>query len=315
MSPRAQTRRVLTLTALAPVLAAVLALSACSTEAQMEAVDPIDPGSSTESPAAEPGELPSAVPAADGPVTTAGLVTVLDDGDGPQLCTFVAESLPPQCEGTPLSGWDWAAHPEHEDQSGTKWGSFSLTGTFDGTTLAVTEAVPAALYDPMSAPPEPALTTPCDPPTGGWGIVDEAMADQEALDATLNAAAALPGYGAAWVDQPVDPSVEAGANDPATQFETLILNVAVTGDVAAAEKTLRETWGGALCVSQSTYTEAELNELSIEVQELPGVESVSASGDVVQVEVLFDDGSLQAWADETYGAGRVEITSTLTPVS
>ena len=42
--------------------------------------------------------------------------------------------------------------------------------------------------------------------------------------------------------------------------------------------------------------------------------STSGAADVVQAEVLYDDGSLQAWADGEYGEGRVEITSALQPV-
>ncbi|MEO5662525.1 MAG: hypothetical protein ABIR39_04505 [Nocardioides sp.] len=290
-------------------LAALLALSApvlgaCSTEDQMKAVDP----AGDTDVAATPSEFPTAVPAASGPVTTNGLVTVLDDGDRPELCTFVAESFPPQCSGTPMASWEWAAHPEHEDQSGTKWGSFALTGTFDGTMFAVTEAIPAALYDPMSESPDPEFTTPCEPPAEGWGVIDPATADQESMDATFNAASALPGYAGAWIDQPDEP---AAANDPTK----LIINVAVTEDVAGAEAKLRETWGGALCVSKAAYTEGELNDLAMELQKLPGVTTSSAADDVVQIGVLFDDGSLQDWADAAYGEGRVEITSTLTPVS
>ena len=34
-----------------------------------------------------------------------------------------------------------------------------------------------------------------------------------------------------------------------------------------------------------------------------------------EMQVLYDDGSLQAWADATYGAGLVEVTSALEPVA
>ncbi|HXH79021.1 hypothetical protein [Nocardioides sp.] len=297
-------------------LAALLALSACSTEEQMLGVDSdADPSAGAEPAAATAGK-PTAVPAADGPVTTDGLVTVLDDGDGPELCTFVAESFPPQCSGPPLAGWDWAAHPEHEDASGTKWGSFALTGTFDGTTFTVTDAIPAALYDAVSEPAEPDFETPCDEPSGGWTMIDPATTTQEGMDATFAAAGRLPGYAGAWIDQSINEADqpapgEAAVNDPTS----MIINVAVTEDVAGAEATLRETWGGALCVSEAAYTEAELNEIAMELQELPGVTTSSAADDVVQIGVLHDDGSLQAWADETYGEGRVEISATLVPAS
>lgn len=292
---------------IAVAVVALLALAACSTEDEMRG---IDPAAGEPDAVATTGEFPTAVPAAKGPVTTNGLVTVLDDGDGPELCTFVADSFPPQCSGTPMADWDWAAHPEHDDESGTKWGSFALTGTFDGTTLAVTDAIPAALYDVASEAPEPEFATPCEPPEGGWGVIDAALTNGESMDATLNAAAGLSGYAGGWIDQPDFSGDEADANDPTK----LIINVAVTDDVAGAEATLREIWGGALCVSEAAYTEAELGELAMELQNLPGVTSSSAADDVVQIGVLFDDGSLQSWVDSTYGDGRVEITSTLVPV-
>lgn len=307
MTRSVSTRPVVALVAL---LALGTATAACSTEDQMRGVDPAG-GTATADvePAAAPDEFPTAVPAADGEVTTDGLVTVLDDGGGPELCTFVAESLPPQCSGTPMSGWDWAEHPEHEDQSGTKWGLFALTGTFDGTTFAVTDAITAALYDPMSEAPDPELATPCPAPAEGWGVIDAATTTQETMDATFAAASALPGYAGAWIDQPQEPG-QVAENDPTK----VIINVAVTEDVEGADAELRETWGGALCVSEAKYTESELNDVAMELQKLPGVTSSSAADDVVDIGVLFDDGSLQAWADEAYGEGRVEITSTLVPV-
>ena len=301
-------------------LVALLALCACSTQEKTVGVDSDADASNGADPAAGSGagagERPTAVPAADGPVATDGLVTVLDDGDGPELCTNVAESFPPQCSGLPMAGWDWAEHPEHEDQSGTKWGSFALTGTFDGTTFTVTEAIPAALYDAISSPTESGFETPCEEPSGGWAAtVAPETATQETMDATFTAASQLPGYAGAWIDQSMDEADqpapgEAAVNDPAT----LIINVAVTEDAAGAESTLRETWGGALCVSEAAYTEAELNEIAMELQELPGVTTSSAADDVVQIGVVHDDGSLQAWVDETYGKGRVEVTATLVPI-
>ena len=182
------TRPTLRLAAAVTAAVALLALGACSTEEEMRAVDP---AGRSDAPTGEvpSGEMPSALPAADGEVSTGGLVTVLDDGDGPEMCHVVAESLPPQCEGVPMADWAWADHPEHEDQSGVRWGSFALTGTFDGTTFAVTDAIPAALYDALNEQPEPLPGTPCDPPAGGWGVVDAAKATPEAMDATFTEAA------------------------------------------------------------------------------------------------------------------------------
>lgn len=283
-------------------LALTAALTGCSSESEMRATDPAaaDAAGSGDPAAEEPGAaatgMPTAIPAAEGEVATDGLVTVLDDGDGPELCTAVAESLPPQCSGPKVTGWDWAANPQHEDQGGTKWGSFHLTGTFDGTSFAVSQATPAALYDTMTAPPEEEPPgTPCEEPEGGW-VVDESKTSGEAMDATLNAASALPDYATAWLDG-----------------ETI--NVAVTGDPAAAEATLRETWGGALCVTQAQHTEAELQAVQAELNQLPGlVSSGSRQPDSLEVHVIHDDGSIQEWADQEYGEGLVTVSSTLVPL-
>ena len=288
--------------ALAAVALAVglLGLAGCGTESDSQARDPGTFGS-------DPLAMPREVPAADGPVSTDGLVTVLDEGaaaGGPRLCLGpVARSLPPQCEGIALADWRWSEHAEHERRAGVRWGDFALTGTFDGTTLHVTEAVPAALYDALPEPPDgPDLETPCDEPEGGWGVVDASKVSGAALDETLRVAAQLDGYAESWLD----PAEE---TDPARG----IVNVRVTGDVEDAEATLRETWGGALCVSQAGYSGAELSTVSNELQALPGVLTRSAWNDVVLVEVVHDDGSIQDWADATYGGGRVEVSSALQP--
>jgi hypothetical protein len=111
---------------------------------------------------ASAGPMPAEVPAADGPVRTRDLAIVMDRGDGPpELCLGpVAESYPPQCGGPPIEGWDWSVEQRHHEQQGrVRWGSFSVTGTWDGETFTVTDAVPAALYSPV-APGETVPPTP-----------------------------------------------------------------------------------------------------------------------------------------------------------
>ncbi|MFC3689943.1 hypothetical protein [Aquipuribacter hungaricus] len=76
----------------------------------------------------------------DGAFVTEGLV--LDEpGVGPQLCVdVVLESNPPQCGGPDLVGWDWDAVParSYETGSGVRFGTYRLTGTFDGDRLTLT---------------------------------------------------------------------------------------------------------------------------------------------------------------------------------
>ena len=276
---------------LRPVIAALLLalpLAACSTEDDMRAVDPA--GSGEPSASTPSGKAPTPVP--DGKVRTNGLVTVLDPGTGPQLCLgAIAESYPPQCGGPAIEGFEWG-DVGFEEASGVKWGSYALTGTFDGTTFTVTDAIPAALYDAMAEPQDDPLGAACETPA----TTDTAKATPEDLDATLAAASALPGYATAWLTGNT-------------------INVAVTEDEAGAESTLRETWGGPLCVTTVERTDADLNAINQELQAaLPTLlTSGSFAPDTLDAEIVFDDGSIQDWADATYGEGLVRISSALTP--
>ena len=154
-----------------PALAAVVLLTACGAPTS-------GPGST--GPATAPTMAPpvAAVPPADGPVTGVGMV-IEKPGTPPELCLGpVRESWPPQCEGIPLTGWDWGQHPpEQETEPGaaaTRWGSFAVSGTFDGASLTVSDAVPLALYDTM-AEPTPTPPTPPDLTDDAWDAVLEGV--------------------------------------------------------------------------------------------------------------------------------------------
>lgn len=102
----------------AVLLVAVLALGGC-------AAQPTDP-------------IHVPVPADGAEVHTA--VTVIDDGDGALLCPVVLESYPPQCGGDiPVEGWEWDGLPGVQQEGGVRWGVYDVTGTFDGTTLILTQ--------------------------------------------------------------------------------------------------------------------------------------------------------------------------------
>jgi hypothetical protein len=59
------------------------------------------------------------------------------------------------------------------------------------------------------------------------------------------------------------------------------------------------------------HSKAELEQISHEVGELPGAQGVYADHGHVLVDVTYDDGSFQDWADETYGDGVVVVSSML----
>lgn len=297
--------------ALAALLLATTAACGAETDADSEATSPSESASESPSASPSPQPMPTAAPAAEGEVRTDGVVTVIDAGS-PQLCLgAVAMSLPPQCQGLSLLGWKWADHPGYDERAGVRWGSYAVTGTWDGTSFTVTSAIPLDSYDPETPEPElPDLSTPCPEPEGGWRVLKPAKTTTATMEATFTEASRLPGFAEAWLDTSLDTSKTPGSDDPTK----VIINVAVTEDLSGAKATLRKVWGGALCVTPAKYTEAQLTTMATELQQLPGVLSTSASRDLVEATVVYDDGSLQEWADASYGEGRIEISSALLPV-
>lgn len=207
-------------------------------------------------------------------------------------------------------GWDWADVDGDESASGTTWGDYEVTGTWDGSALTLTERPTR----PSTAPTEePDLSTPCPEPVGGWAVVDPATTNQAALDAVGQAAQARPDFAGLWWDQPIRGSV--AMNDPAD----LVVNVRVAGDVAAAERELRPIWGGALCVSAAERPHAELAEIQQEIDasaEEIGMTSsrVDDITGTVEVEVVVDDSGLQTQYDDRHGPGAVRVVPWLAAV-
>lgn len=234
--------------------------------------------------------------------------TVLESPEhGPQLCHGVDESLPPQCSGTDVAGWEWDA-VEAESVAGTTWGSYVLVGTFDGETFTLTE--PAVVDDGTVERPttgDPGFSTPCPEPAGGWEPVDPARATDSAFEAAAQRAQAADGFGGLWIDQqiPEDQMSEANANDP----QRFVMNVTTTGDVAAMERELRELWGGSLCVSKAARSEAELSSVQAALTDLPGLLSTSTdvrTGQVV-VGLLVATEERQRELDDRFGEGTVRL--------
>ncbi|MEO3788196.1 hypothetical protein ABGB12_33130 [Actinocorallia sp. B10E7] len=233
---------------------------------------------------------------------------------GPQFCLSVADSLPPQCGGADIVGWNWKA-VRHESRDGVKWGEYTVVGTWDGARLTLTE--------PPKAPrrPDPddedSFASPCPTPAGGWKPVDPAQATEKSLQAAMRVARKSPQYAGAWVDQSYlgpGPIREFEGNDPAK----LVLNVRFTGDLDGHERRVREVWGGALCVSPAKHTEAELRGIQMKVQkEIPGIQgsSVDTIKNRVSVTVFVVTDELRNDLDSRYGPGTVRAWGVLEPVA
>jgi hypothetical protein len=135
--------------------------------------------------------------------------------------------------------------------------------------------------------------------------------------AVVRAARARDDFGEIWVDVSINPAVddpdgldkEIALSDPTLQ----VLNIAVTGDVEAADADLRRLWGGPLCVSRSANTERELLRIRDELPDVPGVLSSTVGEDRVGLTVVYDDGALQAQLDGEYGPDKVRVWSRLRP--
>ncbi len=144
-------------------------------------------------------------------------------------------------------------------------------------------------------------------------MLDPEKTTDAAFEQAFLTASHLDGYAGAWVD-PLRSDPPAAADGPPEQLNDpalSIVNVKVTGDVTAAEEQLRKVWGGMLCVTTAQHTEAELGRIAEELNDLPGMLTSSGQFDRVDVSVVHDDGSLQAWADATYGEGLVRVDSAL----
>jgi hypothetical protein len=252
--------------------------------------------------------------------------TVLDDADGPRLCVDgVEESLPPQCFGIVLVGWDWEAVEGEETASGATWGDYRVVGRFDGETFTVIESAP---YDPGAADraSEFDFSTPCPAPVGGWVAVDPSRAADSDFAAGAAVAQKRPDYVALWVDYAgdfTDDEIAPRLNEGKPVLQ--IMNVVVTEDAAAAEADIREAWGGPLCVAERAgHTAQELAAIRAEavpfIQDELGLRYLgSASGPVglaAEIRVVADPGgSGQAAVDERFGPGLVRLVPALTPVA
>lgn len=217
--------------------------------------------------------------------------------------------MPPQCDGIPLKGWDWEGVDGEESAVKTTWGSYEVTGRFEGERFVVLEA------GPPPSPPEDDkdhFKSPCAVSDDDWERPDPEMATDRDQVRAINAAEKEPDFAAAWIDY-IDPPTE--FMDPGN----VILNAAFTGDLQTHEEDLREFWGGPLCVSQLERPYKELIRIQKELNgEIPPSNFLGSSVDVVlnrvelQVARMTEDELEEI--EERYGEGTVAIEVRLQPV-
>jgi hypothetical protein len=194
----------------------------------------------------------------------------------------------------------------------SKWGSYLLTGKFDGKTFTLTQ--PPQSPDLAVSTPDttPDFTSPCPAPEGGWKPVDADRATDTAFNDAVVKANADPDFGGLWIDEPAAALDPTPHNDP----QRMVLNVRYTKDLARHEAELRKIWGGSLCVSLAPRTEAELRRIQDELTKEPGI--VSSGADpvtgMVRLETYVAREGMQRDLDARYGPGVVILQGLLQPL-
>ena len=253
-----------------------------------------------------PVASPTAVPGVEGRVTTTSSLLVTDDGSGPRMCRSGnwQDVEPHRCDEFNVEGFDWSGPWDVDEKDGSRWGYFTLTGTFDGSTFTVEE---------VSQPdPEPYVydfEIPCPTPEGGWRVVDPATTTRDAMLGIGRLEDEVPGFAMVAV------STSAGEPAPRDPMDTVV-SLYVAGDPLAAEQLVRRSWGGMLCVVEVEHSLAELEKVQRALLDVPGMTEVGSGNadNVVELSVLSDDGSIQRWVDQEFGEGLVVVRSNLQPV-
>ena len=235
-----------------------------------------------------------------------------DATHGPQLCSNVATSLPPQCGGLPIVGWKWSQATNARHVLGTTWGMYHLVGTYDGTSFTLT-APPSQFH--ASPAPLPDFTTPCPTPAGGWRTTDPARVrsidDYKAFE---SAARSSPDFAGMWMDQ------KTPTQDVPAGFG--IINVAFTANLDVHRRQLAALWGGPICVLQHSRPYADLERVRDELfgskGRSLGLKMIDAGPndvmDRVDAHVFVVTPEIQRAVDAAFGAGTVQIEGFLRPL-
>lgn len=243
-------------------------------------------------------------------------VFVLDrPSHGPRIClSTIRQSIPPQCEGMAVTDWDWGQAEGEETAQGASWGRFHVVGTFEGGSFALAEEPTPWQGD--SQADDARVETACPEPEGGWRPVDPGRATQEDLQAASGAASAEPDFSGLWIDYMGEPSFDSA-------IESVVLNVAFTGDLSRHETEIRQHWGGALCMVQHPRTLKRLQSIQAEVSgrvgEELGLQTLDSGIDEVhnqvRLSVVVIDEQSRAALDARYGEGAVQVTAVFRPVA
>ncbi|MGH2808164.1 MAG: hypothetical protein ACRDKT_12925 [Actinomycetota bacterium] len=230
----------------------------------------------------------------------------------PQLCLGPAnDTMPPGCEGPRVEGWNWDAVPVEGTAGDYRWGTYEVTGYYDGKTFTLVEARVPEEFDAE----EDVIETPCEEPPGGWRVEDPERAAEADRTAAIRYAENQPEHAATWVvyiDEPTE----------YTDVKDMILNIAFTegADVETFEAEMRQLWDGPLCViARPTLSQRELSAIqNSDWGKDFGLHGLWSSLDVVkgtvEIGVVLIDSETRRAIDERYGEGVVIVYPAIRPV-
>jgi hypothetical protein len=237
-----------------------------------------------------------------------GSLMVLESGEhGPELCSLVRSSDPPQCDGPPVTGWDWDAVDDEQAAQGTTWGVWHLTGTYEAGRFALTEPPRAA--EPHKADVDTDFSPACPEPD----TIDpsEGVDEWEAMSQDFGSFE-IPALVDAWV------------SDPDGQWDgPFVGNVIVLpGTRRAAMERIRAHYAGPVCIVErdgptSAQLEAVQNQMvdadaKAALGEIQAAHADGRRGAVVATVWVADQRALD-YAKQRWGE-LVELRGILRPV-
>lgn len=232
-----------------------------------------------------------------------GHAMLFQDGAQPMICFLSMDSYPPQCAGPLVAGdfsWD---DIKHEEANGVRWTNeyYRVQGTYDPSageygTLTLTTPVTTRDGDDVNTPEFPQL---CNDPLRG---ANPDLTDHEAENA-LHAALEQFEVIDVWVSNGRD-----------------AYNVVVRGDAEKVHATLRNVWGGELCVQSSAGATQEERVAAVEriIAALPRGQVIAGGpegrGGGVGLELLYLDAASYDAIREAVGDIPIVVRTALTPV-
>jgi hypothetical protein len=231
----------------------------------------------------------------------------------PQLCLGGAnDTIPPGCEGPRVEGWNWDAVPVEGTAGDYRWGTYEVTGYYDGKTFTLVEA---RVPEEFESSEESVYDTPCEEPPGGWKVEDPERATEDDRTAAMRYAESQPEHAATWVDYIDEPTEYTDPKD-------MILNIAFTegADIETFEAEIRKLWDGPLCViARAQLSQRELSAIqNSDWDKNFNLEGLWSSLDVVrgtvEIGVVLIDPETRRAIDERYGEGVVIVIPSFEPV-